>query len=253
MDVIGLNRQFQDCPTLFGALLLNKDLTFLGDGATQYRFAALGTPDQVVDDKVDAVFISLVIHVEIVAYFDIHFYIIVLQRRLKPGKAPNRYHSNGAACGGLKPISVNSLKGVSSRRLRVLHPRDCPAVLPGRVVVSKLFRSLMRGSTALDHSAVCGKSTTKPVSAARSVPYISALKRRGFTAPLVNITAGGSMDALVEQLDAKLRTWTPETAAQVRQHVAEIMALADQGMLDVIRSRTVEQEVLDLLDAPAPR
>jgi hypothetical protein len=61
------------------------------------------------------------------------------------------------------------------------------------------------------------------------------------------------MDALAVTLDAKLREWTPETAAQVRQRVAEIMALADQGLLDVMRSRVVEQEVLDLLDAPAPR
>jgi hypothetical protein len=61
------------------------------------------------------------------------------------------------------------------------------------------------------------------------------------------------MDALAEQLDAKLRAWTPETAAQVRQQVAEIMALADPGILDVMRSRAIEQEVLDLLDAPAPR
>ena len=61
------------------------------------------------------------------------------------------------------------------------------------------------------------------------------------------------MDALAEQLDAKLRQWTPETAAQVRQRVAEIIALADQDALDVMRSRTVEQEVLDLLDAPVPR
>jgi mRNA-degrading endonuclease toxin of MazEF toxin-antitoxin module len=41
------------------------------------------------------------------------------------------------------------------------------------------------------------------------------------------------MDALAEQLDAKLREWTPETAAQVRQQVAEIIALADQDVLDV--------------------
>jgi len=61
------------------------------------------------------------------------------------------------------------------------------------------------------------------------------------------------MDALAEQLDAKLRAWTPETAAHVRQRVAEIMALADQDVLDVMRSRALEQEVLDLLDAPAPR
>jgi hypothetical protein len=61
------------------------------------------------------------------------------------------------------------------------------------------------------------------------------------------------MDALAKQLDAKLREWTPETAAQVRQRVTEIMALADQGLLDVMRSRAVEQEVLDLLDAPVLR
>jgi hypothetical protein len=61
------------------------------------------------------------------------------------------------------------------------------------------------------------------------------------------------MDALAEKLDAKLHEWTPETAAQVREHVAELMALADQGVLDVTRSRAVEQDVLDLLDAPAPR
>jgi hypothetical protein len=61
------------------------------------------------------------------------------------------------------------------------------------------------------------------------------------------------MDALAEQLDAKLREWTPEIAAQVRQRVAEIIELADQGVLDIMRSRAVEQEVLGLLDAPAPR
>jgi len=62
-----------------------------------------------------------------------------------------------------------------------------------------------------------------------------------------------TMDALAEKLDAKLHEWTPETADQVRQRVAEIMVLADQGVLDLMRSRAVEQEVLDLLDAPAPR
>lgn len=61
------------------------------------------------------------------------------------------------------------------------------------------------------------------------------------------------MDALAEKLDTKLREWTPETAARVRQHVAEIMALADQGVLDIVRSRAVEQEVLEMLDAPASR
>ena len=35
------------------------------------------------------------------------------------------------------------------------------------------------------------------------------------------------MDALAEQLDAKLRQWKPDTTEQVRQHVAEIIEMAD--------------------------
>jgi hypothetical protein len=61
------------------------------------------------------------------------------------------------------------------------------------------------------------------------------------------------VDALVEKLDAKLREWRPETAAQVRQRVAEVIDLADLDVLDLMRSRTAEQEVLDLLDEPTSR
>lgn len=61
------------------------------------------------------------------------------------------------------------------------------------------------------------------------------------------------MDALVERLDKRLREWSPETAERVRREIAEIIELADRGLLDVARSRQVEQEVLDLLDEPAPR
>jgi hypothetical protein len=61
------------------------------------------------------------------------------------------------------------------------------------------------------------------------------------------------VDALLEKLDAKLREWKPETAEQVRQRVAEIIDLADQDVLDLMRSRTVEEEVLDLLDEPTSR
>jgi len=61
------------------------------------------------------------------------------------------------------------------------------------------------------------------------------------------------MDALVERLDAKLREWQPETAAQVRQRVGEIIELADLDALDLMRSRAVEQDVLDVLDEPPTR
>ena len=58
------------------------------------------------------------------------------------------------------------------------------------------------------------------------------------------------MDALTERLDAKLREWEPNIAATVRERISEIIDLADRDALDIMRSRAVEQEVLDLLDEP---
>lgn len=61
------------------------------------------------------------------------------------------------------------------------------------------------------------------------------------------------MDALAEMLDTNLRTWTPETAAEVRDRVTELIALADEDLLEFMRSRAREQEVLDLVDEPPTR
>jgi hypothetical protein len=61
------------------------------------------------------------------------------------------------------------------------------------------------------------------------------------------------MDALAERLDAGLRQWKPETAAQVRERVAEMIDLADHNVLDLMRPRAIEQEVLDVLDEPTTR
>lgn len=61
------------------------------------------------------------------------------------------------------------------------------------------------------------------------------------------------MDILVETLDTKLRTWKPETAKQVRERLAEVIELADEDALDMIRTRSVEQDVLDLIDEPTTR
>ena len=61
------------------------------------------------------------------------------------------------------------------------------------------------------------------------------------------------MDTLAEKLDTKLHEWVPETADQVRRMVLQIIECADQNMLDIVRSRPVEQEVLDLIDEPTLR
>lgn len=42
-----------------------------------------------------------------------------------------------------------------------------------------------------------------------------------------------------------LREWKPETAAEVRERIAEVTELADRDILDIARSRAT-----DLLDEP---
>ncbi len=61
------------------------------------------------------------------------------------------------------------------------------------------------------------------------------------------------MDALPEKLDGRLREWKPETAAEARERITEVIELADHDILDIARSRAAEQEVLDLLDEPPTR
>ena len=61
------------------------------------------------------------------------------------------------------------------------------------------------------------------------------------------------MEAIAATLEAKLHEWKPETSRKVRALVTEIIELADDGALDLVHSRAVEQEVLDILDAPASR
>jgi hypothetical protein len=61
------------------------------------------------------------------------------------------------------------------------------------------------------------------------------------------------VDALAEKLDARLREWKPETTAEARERITEVIELADHDVLDIARSRAAEQEVLDLLDEPPTR
>ncbi len=56
------------------------------------------------------------------------------------------------------------------------------------------------------------------------------------------------MDTLATTSDLKLHEWKPDIADEVRKLISEIIDFADQGILDMMRSRTIEQEVLDILD-----
>jgi hypothetical protein len=61
------------------------------------------------------------------------------------------------------------------------------------------------------------------------------------------------MSPIAQQLADKLDQWEPEVSRRVESLVAELMELADAGALEFLRSRAVEQEVLDLLDEPISR
>jgi hypothetical protein len=61
------------------------------------------------------------------------------------------------------------------------------------------------------------------------------------------------MDALIQELEIKLRQWQPATVEQVRRYLVEIIELADQDALELLRSRLVEQEILDIIDEPETR
>jgi hypothetical protein len=61
------------------------------------------------------------------------------------------------------------------------------------------------------------------------------------------------VDAIAEKLDSKLSTWKPEVSRNVRAVVSDVIDAADAGALDLLRSRAVEQEVLDQLDEPMSR
>jgi len=68
----------------------------------------------------------------------------------------------------------------------------------------------------------------------------------------VRVLDFGVVDVLAEKLDARLREWKPETAAEARERVTEVIERADHDILDIARSRAAEQDVLDLRDEPNP-
>jgi hypothetical protein len=84
-------------------------------------------------------------------------------------------------------------------------------------------------------------------------PFYAGLAGRAATRDELPISGGANWQALPETLNARLGQWKPEMAEQVRERLAELIELADQDVLDQLRSRAREQEVLDIPDAPPTR
>jgi len=61
------------------------------------------------------------------------------------------------------------------------------------------------------------------------------------------------MPSVAQKLASKLDEWEPEVSREVEILVADLIDLTDRNILDLARSRRVEQEVLDLLDEPITR
>ena len=61
------------------------------------------------------------------------------------------------------------------------------------------------------------------------------------------------MTAIAEKLDKKLANWKSDVAHEVEDLVEDIIELADNDGLDILRARNVEQEVLDLIDEDKAR
>ena len=56
------------------------------------------------------------------------------------------------------------------------------------------------------------------------------------------------MIAIAETLDRHAEGWKPEVTTRVEELVGEIIELADADALDILASRTVQQEILDEID-----
>jgi hypothetical protein len=80
VDVIGRDRQFLDVPVLLGALGLNELAAVRGDVPNQDRLPPFGTPNEVVDNQVNAVFVSLLFHANRLPAIDVDFKMAVEKR-----------------------------------------------------------------------------------------------------------------------------------------------------------------------------
>src|SRR5215469_7757571 len=60
MNVIRLNSQSKNRPPFFITLLLNQNLTAVFNGPCEYGLAATWTPDQMIDNQMNSMFVALI-------------------------------------------------------------------------------------------------------------------------------------------------------------------------------------------------
>ena len=65
MYVVRIDCEFQDLPTFFVALALNETTTILSYAALKNRLTSLWSPDQMIDNQMHSVLVSLVFHLRL--------------------------------------------------------------------------------------------------------------------------------------------------------------------------------------------
>ena len=67
VNMIGLDCQFNNLPTVLLALLFDEAAAVLGNFANEDRLSPLRTPDKMEDDEVDTMLVPLIFHIDSIA------------------------------------------------------------------------------------------------------------------------------------------------------------------------------------------
>jgi len=86
MEMIRLDSQCKNCPSLLFALFFNEFLTAILELSYKNGLSSLGTPDEMIDDQMDAMFISLVLKLALICRFHL-FNIQDFRQAVKPKQA----------------------------------------------------------------------------------------------------------------------------------------------------------------------
>ena len=100
------------------------------------------------------------------------------------------------------------------------------------------------GHAKLDTTAIYAKPALRPSKPSTPAPT----RRKTRTRKMAGPSYTNAMITIAETLDKHAESWKPEVTTRVEELVGEIIELADADALDILPSRAVQQEVMDVID-----